>query len=141
MPSTGTDIVPGMAEAIARRMRELGLRPGSFALAAGVTAQGLTPVRRGYRRDYQDKVRYGVAAALRWEPDALERLMRGEPPIPLPDDDPNPPVVTAADLRRLEDKMDQVLAAMSGNRLEGEPGEGPSSHRPRPEPMTGDESA
>lgn len=44
--------------------------------------QGLAAVRRGYRREYQAKVRYGVAKALQWEPDALDRLMRGEDPTP-----------------------------------------------------------
>lgn len=78
MPSD--EVVPGMAEAIERRRRELGLSPGDFATAAGLTRQGLDPVRKGYRRAYQDKVRLGVARALAWPLDAIDRLLAGEDP-------------------------------------------------------------
>lgn len=72
-----------MAEAIATRMVELGLSPGMFATAANVTPAGLAPVRKGYRRQYQTKLKVGVARALRWENDAVDRLLAGEHPVPL----------------------------------------------------------
>lgn len=79
-----TEVVPGMAEAIEARLQELRLRPGRFAELAGVTLQGLVPIRRGYRRNYQDKVKFGVASALQWPPDAIDRLMDGQAPDPRP---------------------------------------------------------
>jgi transcriptional regulator with XRE-family HTH domain len=74
-----------MAAAIEQRRLELGLTPGQFADAAGITRQGLDPIRRGVRKAYQDKVKLGVARALRWPPDAVDRLLAGETHIdPLP---------------------------------------------------------
>lgn len=70
--------VPGMAEAIEQRRLERQLSPGDFAEAAGLTRQGLVPVRRGKRRDYQAKVRHGVARALAWPADWYDRLLAGE---------------------------------------------------------------
>jgi DNA-binding XRE family transcriptional regulator len=69
-----------MAEAIEARAMELGLTPGTFAESAGVTRQGLAPIRRGYRRQYQAKLKLGVARALAWPPDAIDRLMAGDDP-------------------------------------------------------------
>lgn len=81
METDTNDLVPGMVEAIERRRVQLGLGPGEFARAAGITPQGLAPVRAGKRRAYMDKVRFGVARALAWEPDAIDRLLRGEDPV------------------------------------------------------------
>jgi len=88
--SSDVDQVPGMAEAIEARRIVVGLTPGRFAAAAGLTSQGLMPVRRGLRRRYQDKVKLGVARALAWPPDALDRLMAGEDPATF-DEEPTPP--------------------------------------------------
>lgn len=67
-----------MAEAIERRRRERGLGPGEFARAAGITAQGLRPVRQGIRKAYQDRVLLGVARALAWPDDWYELLLAGQ---------------------------------------------------------------
>src|SRR4051794_7135236 len=77
-------IVPGLKEAIEARMAELGLTPTKFARAAGLTLPGLAPIRRGARRNYQDKLKLGVCRALHWTPDSVDRLLRGEPPEELP---------------------------------------------------------
>lgn len=74
--------VPGMAERVERRRRELGLTPTGFARAAGLSLQGLAPLRKGYRRAYHDKLKLGVARALHWEDDAVDRLLDGEEPVP-----------------------------------------------------------
>jgi hypothetical protein len=73
-----SELVPGMAEAVEGRRRQRRLSPSAFADAAGVTVQGLAPVRKGVRRDYQDKIRHGVAAALQWPSNWYDRLLAGE---------------------------------------------------------------
>lgn len=77
-----TDRVPGMAEAIDARRLELGLTIGNFADAAGLTRQGLDPVRQGLRRQYNDRTILGVARALRWPIDWLDQLEAGRTPEP-----------------------------------------------------------
>lgn len=74
--------VPGMAECIQARCAELGLTPGGFADAAGLTRQGLTDVRSGRRKRYQGVTIYGVAKALRWKPDWYDRILDGQEPEP-----------------------------------------------------------
>lgn len=88
--------VPGMAEAIEGRRLALGLSPGDFAEATGLTAQGLMAVRKGYRRQYQDKLKLGVARALQWPPDAIDRLLSGEDPASFQGDDPPPSPLAGA---------------------------------------------
>lgn len=151
-----TEEVPGMAQAIEDRRVELELSPGALAEAAGITRAGLVPVRKGYRRQYQDKVKLGVARALRWEPDAIDRLLKGEKPIPLDDGDQDPtdPGGASAELAELRDELGEVkeqlrvqnellIAALSGDSsgvnvdelLKG------LTHRRQPPPMAGDEGA
>lgn len=72
------ETVPGMAEAIEDRRQMLHLSPSDFARVAGVSLQGLVPVRAGARRKYQAKVRNGVARALQWPVDWYDRLIEGE---------------------------------------------------------------
>jgi hypothetical protein len=84
------EVVPGMARAIESRRLELGLTVGDFTALAGLTAPGLMPVRRGYRRQYQDKVKLGVARALEWPVDAVDRLLAGEDPSTWGDRPPEP---------------------------------------------------
>lgn len=79
------EVVPGLAEAIEDRRIELELSPGDFAAKAGLTTQALRPIRAGYRRKYQDRLKFGVAAALGWTPESVDRLLRGEPPLLLTD--------------------------------------------------------
>lgn len=78
----------------------LGLSPSAFAAAAGVTPQGLAPLRRGERKQYQVKLKVGAARALRWSEDSIDRLLRGEEPIELPNGDPVE--------RTLSDRLDLV---------------------------------
>ncbi|QXC59363.1 hypothetical protein KSP35_13215 [Aquihabitans sp. G128] len=90
-----TEVVPGMAEAIEQRRKELGMSPGDFTAATGLTGPGVMPVRKGYRRQYQDRVKLGVARALQWPPDAIDRLMAGEDPDPRP---PGPALALDSDV-------------------------------------------
>lgn len=83
MSDVTRDTVPGMAEAIAKRMRQRKLTPSSLAERTGLTQQGLAPLRRGERRNYQDRLKLPVADALGWTPDSIDRLLRGEPAIEL----------------------------------------------------------
>lgn len=105
MVERSTEIVPGMAEAIDARRRERRLSPSEFAAKAGVTPQGLIAVRRGYRRNYQEKLKLGVANALDWPDDVVDRLLAGETEFPTIDRDAGP---------HLEDIRDTVLDSMTG---------------------------
>lgn len=106
------EVVPGLAEAVEQRMAQLGLTPTTFAAATGrpgekpLTTQGLAPIRKGYRRDYQAKLKLGVCHALRWTPDSVDRLLRGEPPVELtaPSDDDR--------LSRIEARQDRWEALL-----------------------------
>lgn len=99
------EVVPGMAAAIERRRLEVGITLGEFADSAGVTRQGLAPVRAGYRRAYRERLKFGVARALQWPSDAVDRLMAGEDPGSF-DDDP-PPGAPAAVRPLRPDKTDK----------------------------------
>lgn len=81
-----TEIVPGMAEKIEERRLELDLSLGDFASQAGLTRQGLAPYRKGERRNYNDQAKRGVARALRWRHDAIDRLLAGVAPVALEDE-------------------------------------------------------
>jgi hypothetical protein len=74
------EVVPGMADAIQDRMDELHIGPSRLAREAGITNPGLDPVRKGFRRRYKDSTKHGIARALRWPEDAIDRLMAGEDP-------------------------------------------------------------
>ena len=69
-----------MAEAIERRRLERGLTVSDFARAAGVTPQGLAPLRKGIRRNYREKLKIGVCAALGWTADSVDLLLNEHPP-------------------------------------------------------------
>lgn len=77
------EIAPGMAEAIAARMKELDLYPAALIEATGLTGPGIMPVRKGERKAYQARLTGPLCKALGWTPDSIERLMRGEPPVEL----------------------------------------------------------
>lgn len=77
------EVVPGLAEAIESRRKQLRLSPGDFVSVTGLTAPGLAPLRKGHRRNYQEKLKLAVADALRWTPDSIDRLLRGEPAVTL----------------------------------------------------------
>lgn len=103
-----------MAEWIERRRLELGLTPGGFVEASGLTQPGLAPVRRGARRAYQDKVILGVAEALRVRPDWYDRLLAGKKPIAAE----TTPGMTARvasieeRLNRVEERLERFLARL-----------------------------
>lgn len=80
-PADEPEVVPGMAEAIEGRMRELRMTVGELVERSGVSGMGLMPLRRGHRRNYRDRVKFGVAEALEWPPDAVDRLLEGLPPV------------------------------------------------------------
>lgn len=67
-----------MSQAIKQRMLELGLSPVEFSRRAKVTLQGLAPVRKGRRRNYETQTIVGVARGLQWPLDWYDRLQAGE---------------------------------------------------------------
>lgn len=85
----GKTKIDGLAEAVEARRKELGLTPGQFVEESGLTQPGLATVRNGEDRAYQEKTILGVAKALRWEIDWLDRLRAGTQPRPAgaPDDE------------------------------------------------------
>lgn len=103
------ETVPGMKEAIDARRAQRHLSPGEFATAAGLTEQGLAPVRRGDRRNYQDKVRRGVAVALAWPLDWYDRILAGENPAKFPDvEHPNQPLSDRDRITALEVRLNEL---------------------------------
>lgn len=99
-----------MREAIDRRMLEVGLTSlTAFARAAGLTANGLRPVRQGQYKRYPASTRVGVARALCWPGDWYERMLSGEDPARFEHVDWPPPVGSPEDaIRRLEAEKAQL---------------------------------
>lgn len=112
------EVVPALAEAIERRRKQLGLSPTAFAKAAGVSLPGLAPLRRGERRNYQERLTAPVTAALRWTPDSIERILAGLPPVeltPEPEDTSDTADALLAMLARIESAIgarDRELGAL-----------------------------
>lgn len=76
------EIVPGMAEAIHARRRQLRIEDvAELVRRTGLTRQGLAPLLAGVRKGYQERTTGPVCRVLRWKPDGIDRLMRGEAPI------------------------------------------------------------
>lgn len=108
------DKVPGMAEAVEARRVARGLSPGQFAREAGLTAQGLVPVRRGERREYHDKVRVGVARALHWPLDWYDRIRDGQDGLLLPDTDhADKPQSDVERITALEHRLGRIETAVT----------------------------
>lgn len=78
---SGERIVPELADAIEGRRRQLGLSVGQLARAADLTTEGLRPLRRGEARDYQERTVLNLCRALKWTPDSIDRVLRGESPV------------------------------------------------------------
>jgi hypothetical protein len=68
---------------IADRMAELHLTKAKLIKAAGISDKTLRGYLAGRPITRQDK-RWDLCGALRWRPDSIERMLRGEPPAPLP---------------------------------------------------------
>ena len=81
--ATSSEQSTELAEAVEQRRRELGLTIGDFAAAAGLTRQGLDPIRRGVVKQYEDRTLFGVARALRWAGDWYDRILAGDDPAEL----------------------------------------------------------
>ena len=81
MDVSGERIVPELADAIEGRRRQLGLSVGQLARAADLTTEGLRPLRRGEARDYQERTVLNLCRALKWTPDSIDRVLRGESPV------------------------------------------------------------
>lgn len=106
--------VPGMAEAVEKRAKELGLTPKSFAEHAKLTGPGLAPVRGGHRRGYEAKTLQGVARALRWPLDWYDRLVAGHDWRAFPDvDHPDVPLSVEQRISRLEAQVADLLAMVT----------------------------
>lgn len=69
-----------LRDSVEARRKELGLSPTKLAEAAGVTLQGLAPIRRGEVRRYQERLTGPLCAALGWTPDLIERILAGDEP-------------------------------------------------------------
>lgn len=73
------EVVPGLAAAIEARMTELRIDATALAERSGLSLQVLKQVRSGYRKEYQNRLKWPLCDALGWTPDSIDRLLRGEP--------------------------------------------------------------
>lgn len=69
-----------VAAAIEQRRTELGLTVGQMVERSGVTAPALAPLRSGEKKRYNDATKFGLARALNWPRDAVDRLFAGDKP-------------------------------------------------------------
>jgi transcriptional regulator with XRE-family HTH domain len=130
-----------VAEAVRRRRLALGLTvPEACAASAGMVSVAVWSILENARQDrYKERSLAGVAKALQWPPDAIERVLAGEDPALLtaaPADDRAETVeqrveALAAKLGELERSLaerDRVIEELR-RRLEDE-----QSVRKRPRP-------
>jgi hypothetical protein len=82
------DIVSNLADHMEARMAELGIDSVSeLAKMAGVSREGLVPLVRGIRKQYQRRLTRPVCDALGWSRDSITRLLDGkEPALATPSD-------------------------------------------------------
>lgn len=78
---TKYEVVELLRDRIEERRRQLGLDPQAFVEATGLTRGGLDPLRKGYRKQYQERLTIPVCRVLGWTPDSIDRLLRGEEPV------------------------------------------------------------
>lgn len=104
-----------MADAITERRVSLGMDVRALVEATGLTRQGLAPLLRGERRAYQERLTIAVCRALKWSPDSIARLLRGESAEPLnsPGDVGAAPGL-AARVDRLEAQLLEALTGAAG---------------------------
>ena len=91
------DISPRLRDAIEARRAALGIGKSELAERAGVTVQGLAPLRRGEVRAYQDRLKFAVCRVLGWSNDSIDRLMRDEPAVVVAGEVVSQPGATAGD--------------------------------------------
>jgi hypothetical protein len=81
--------------------------------ATGLTRQGLQPLLRGEVKGYQDRLKIPVCRALGWTPDSIDRLLAGDDPIELDEDEhvaPEKSLVSRLDELETEvQRLDRVL--------------------------------
>lgn len=81
MPDQSYEISPELAEHIESRMSELGLGPSALAAATGLSLTILGQVRKGYRKRYQDRLKWPICDALGWTRDSIDRILDGGKPV------------------------------------------------------------
>jgi hypothetical protein len=99
---------PLLKERFNARMEQLGLSPTALAAEAGVTGQGLIPLRNGKIAKYQIRMTGPVCAALYWTPDSITRLMEGKEAIEIPQ-----PAKVDASPEGLHNRLTQVELALN----------------------------
>ena len=82
-----------VGRALERRIRELGMTKAEVIRVSGVSFKSLAAYLEGAPIVRPDKAR-GLARALRWPPDAIDRLLAGEDPATF--DEPTPPPAAPA---------------------------------------------
>lgn len=104
--------VPGMADAVESRRRELGLGIQDFVDRADLTREQIYKIRKGHKVPYAQVTIEGVAVALEWPLDWYDQLARGN----RPGDEPPPAAVRRAVLNRrmarIRQKLDNVTAQL-----------------------------
>ncbi len=110
------EVVGNLAEHMAARMAELGIDSVSeLAKLAGVSREGLVPMVRGVRKQYQRRLTRPVCDALGWSHDSIERLLAGEPPV-VAHTPVGPPLDIEARLAQIDEKLDAVIGVVAANR-------------------------
>ncbi len=112
----GKEIVGNLAEHMAARMAELGIDSVSeLAKLAGVSREGLVPMVRGVRKQYQRRLTRPVCDALGWSHDSIERLLAGDPPV-IASAPATPLLDVDARLAQIDEKIDEVIEVVAANR-------------------------
>jgi hypothetical protein len=99
--------VEGMAVTIEARRLALGLTVQDLIEQTGLTRPGLTPLLRGERRKYQERLTLPICRVLKWTPDSIERLLAGDEPIELD------PVTPPGELSALRDQVGELTALVA----------------------------
>jgi len=76
----GMEVVPALRDAIEARRNELGLSPTELADRAGVSNPGLLALRKGQKKQYQDRLTMPVEDALGWPRGTIRSILDGGAP-------------------------------------------------------------
>lgn len=110
-----------IGELITRRYEALGMTQADAARAAGLSDTTMREIERGDIRRRRPKTLHDVSVAMRWPPDALARMLSGEPAeeigLPLGADltashGPPPWEELLAGQRRLSERLEQIAALL-----------------------------